>query len=180
MGLSVITINQLKLCVGSQPENWWRKRYCLAPLCCEESVSCSLALTEWPGEGLWSSPVTECMYLPSNTDLHLAELGGGHEGGGDGALQMNCNIASDCKRAWQLHAKASVWLQCCSSSPVLVRVAYFFFLLIVHAVSTSSHFPSFPFTSCPPREISCMDASLTWVSWRTALGWCPLPSPGLN
>lgn len=55
-----------------------KKRYFPAPLCCIETASCSLAMTEWPSEGMWSSPVTECIYLPCDTDMHLslAELKG--------------------------------------------------------------------------------------------------------
>lgn len=67
-----------KLWVASQPENYWKKRYCRKPLCYVETISCSLSLTEWPSEGLWSSPIAECICLPCDTDMHLslAELKG--------------------------------------------------------------------------------------------------------
>lgn len=51
-----------------------KKRYCLAPRCCKETASCSLAMTEGPSEGTWSSPVTECIYWPCDTHLSMAQL----------------------------------------------------------------------------------------------------------
>lgn len=81
-GLSFINIHYFKMCVGGQVSDLKieeRKKWCcLAPLHCVETVSCSLAMTEWPSEGIWCRPVTECIHLPCDTDmrLNLAELKG--------------------------------------------------------------------------------------------------------
>lgn len=172
------------MCVGGQvsdlkiDERKKKKRYFPAPQCCIETVSCSLAMTEWPSAGMWSSPVTECIYLPCDTDMHLslAELKG------EGEMVHSTRIAILPVTARDPGSSIPGLLCDCTVTALpqsLLGWPTFFFYCkgCAHLLTFFPPSLSLPF---PPGETSCPDASLTWVSGRAALVWCPLPSLGLN
>lgn len=152
-----------------------KKRYCRAPLCCIGTASCSLAMTEGPSEGMWSSPVTECIYWPCDTHLSMTELKG------EGEMVHSKWIAILPVTARDPGSSIPALLCGCTVTVLpqsLLGWPTFFFYC-----KGCAHLLTFPppfLLPSPPRETSCPDASLTWVSRRAALVWCPLPSLGLN